>query len=509
MAALTRFTARTTPEILEAVARWCWHEKYPGKSCQRIPADAEIAEWLPDCPQEARTEANALLVQVIPGLVNPQWPDRTTWELLAMPDRIGQLEVIGFIKGPPREPFKLGTAALDSEGNAIMLPGTAPTEHKDALVLNARLDGEVSLTLKIIELPAVHKAWRKARATPGGERLKHPLAPLVEVWLKQRPVEPFRPKKKASLPRLQRTTQEEGRQFQEEPLPSFAALEAGFEKQACLPGLEPTITRCPSWLLWLFDQGGGQSLAQGRGAPWTMRLFIGAWLHLKISDRTGDWKPLWFPLEYVEKWLHPDGWDKANRRRDWHKFPEALRRINNLYLPVPGVGLVLTAAATVIPKSPTDPGVEFTVRIPKSAAAGARLNWPVLCQYGKESAVLYRAYLAVVAIMDRTAHRGAPITKEIGAPILKSDETPKRRRGGQIARSRKVLIVHPYADMAPALTDADMARFIGLDPKKRYNRQRSRRAIERLREDGIIETERERNGRLRLFGVRSHAATRR
>ena len=61
--------------------------------------------------------------------------------------------------------------------------------------------------------------------------------------------------------------------------------------------------------------------------------------------------------------------------------------------------------------------------------------------------------------------------------------------------------------MAPALTDADMARFIGLAPNKRYNRQRSRRAIERLREDGIIETEREWNGRLRLFGVRGHAAT--
>ena len=151
------------------MARWCWHEKYPGKVCQRIPADAEIAEWLPDCPQETRTKANALLVQVIPGLVNPQWPDRTTWELLAMPDRIGQLAAIGFVKGPPREPFKLGTAALDSEGNAIMLNAQGP-------------DGEVSLTLKIIELPAVHKAWSKARATPEGEQLKHPLAPLVEAW---------------------------------------------------------------------------------------------------------------------------------------------------------------------------------------------------------------------------------------------------------------------------------------------------------------------------------------
>ena len=76
----------------------------PVKSCPRIPADAEIAEWLPNCPQEARTKANALLVQVIPGLVNLQWHDSTLWELLDLIDRQGKgrLAATGFLQGPYR-----------------------------------------------------------------------------------------------------------------------------------------------------------------------------------------------------------------------------------------------------------------------------------------------------------------------------------------------------------------------------------------------------------------------
>ena len=129
-----------------------------------------------------------MLVQVIPDLVNLQWHDSSIWEFLGLIDRQGEgrLAATGFVKGPPREPFKLGTAALDSEGNAIMRPGPAPTEHKDALVLNTQgPDSEVSLTLKIIELPAVHRAWL---AIPEGERPKHPLAPLVAARLELAPV---------------------------------------------------------------------------------------------------------------------------------------------------------------------------------------------------------------------------------------------------------------------------------------------------------------------------------
>ena len=304
------------------------------------------------------------------------------------------------------------------------------------------------------------------------------------------------------MPQLHRTTAQEGRRLHLVTLPEISDLPIVLDRQAYLPGIEPVITRCPSWLLWLFDRAGGVSLSQGRGAPWTMRLFIGAWLHLPITDRTGDWKTLRFPRQYIESWLHPDGWKKSNRDRDWHRFPEALWQLNSLYLPVPGVGSVLTAAATVIPESPADPGVEFTVRIPKSAAHGARLDWPTLTKYGKDSAALYRAYLVAVTMMDRTAHKGAPITRQIGAPILKADGTPKRRKGGRIVRNNKTLIVHPRAGMIPALNDAELTRFIGLDSNKRYNRMRTRRAFERLEADGIIETERTLDGRLRLFGPR-------
>ena len=174
MAALTRFTARTTPEILEAAALWCWYEKYRGKVCQRIPADAEIAEWLPNCPKEARDEANALLVQVIPGLVNLQWHDSTLWELLGLIDRQGKgrLAATGFLQGPYRIAWDGKPLRPDDDAFSINVPG-----------------GEFSRTLEIIELDDVHKAWRKARATPGGERLKHPLAPLVEAWQAGQPIE--------------------------------------------------------------------------------------------------------------------------------------------------------------------------------------------------------------------------------------------------------------------------------------------------------------------------------
>ena len=69
-----------------------------------------------------------------------------------------------------------------------------------------------------------------------------------------------------------------------------------------------------------------------------------------------------------------------------------------------------------------------------SAAAGARVDWPRLCQYGKESAALYRAYLSVCSVLDNSAHNGRPITRQIAAPITGSDGKPKRRKGGVIVR---------------------------------------------------------------------------
>ena len=340
----------------------------------------------------------------------------------------------------------------------------------------------------------------EATKTPAGGGLSA-LTVAVEATSLTEPTEPFRPTKRASLPRLHRVTVDDAHVLPGSgapaTLPEFEAVTTQTPQRA-LPAFAVTAG-CPSWLLWAYDQASGDSLSQGRGAPWSLRLFIGAMLNLKVRDRDGQWHTMPIPTEEVEKWLHPNGW--SNRRRDWYRLPEALDAMRELaYVPVQGLGSVLMLAPSVIPRQRADPVVEFTIRIPPAAANGARLDWPRLCGYGARSASLYRAYLSVAAALDHVAFKGAPITRQIGAPVVDDKGRPKRGKGGRLRRMQDVLVPHPNAAMAPTWTDHDAARFVGFDVKKRYNRMRARKALEQLAADGVIDLERRSNGTFVLYG---------
>ena len=306
-----------------------------------------------------------------------------------------------------------------------------------------------------------------------------------------RPSDPYRPTRRASLPRLHRIDDEAR-------LPDFPTDSGAPPRQLDMFDFQPTVAGCPSWLLWLYDRAGGESMAQGRGAPWPLRLFVGALLHLAIQNRDGKWHALRFPTDEVITWLHPDGW--ANRRRDFPKFPAALDAMweRLARVPVPGVGSVAILLPSVIPRAPSDPLVEFTVRIPQVAAQGASIDWPTLCQYGKKSAVLYRAYLSAIAYMDRAAHRGHGITAEIGALELNEKGKPRRRKGGALLRSSSVLIENKAARYVKELNDKDLTRMIGFDAENRSLRQNARGAFERLHADRVIDLRREGRG-VRIF----------
>ena len=302
--------------------------------------------------------------------------------------------------------------------------------------------------------------------------------------------DPFRPRPRASLPRLHRVTVADAR-----------ALAAAPDQQAALPEFETApAAGCPSWILWLWAACGGPAMTQGRGAPASLRLFVGALLHLRVSDRDGEWRTLRFPVAEVERWLHPGGW--TNRRRDWQRLPAALADMRRVTVPLAGVGEVTLVSPTVIPTDPSDPLVEFTVRLPAAAASGARLDWLRLCQYGALSAPAYRAYLAATAAMDRAAYHGAPATKQIGAPIMDGQGRPVRGRGGRIRRRADLLVPHPAARMVPRWSDADAARFVGFDPDDRRRRRDARLALERLAADGVLDLERCADGRFALFAPR-------
>ena len=137
--------------------------------------------------------------------------------------------------------------------------------------------------------------------------------------------------------------------------------------------------------------------------------------------------------------------------------------------------------------------------MPRSAAAGTRIDWPLLCQYGKESAALYRAYLSVCSVLDNSARHGQPLTRQIAAPVIGHDGKRKRRKGGVIVRDPGTLIDNPAAQFVKRLTDADAARFVGFDPASKQRRHDARRALERLADDGVIEIEHTGGGRFRIF----------
>ena len=417
--------------LADAIWRRARNEACPQ---EMIPDEETLIAWWEDCSEIALTEANRRLIDTLGG--------DSRWEL-----------------GPGWPGFLAATSPV--------LQGPV---YDGYLMINE-----------------VHVWWEQITEQ---KRPKHPLAPIVTAWqARSKPVKPFRPVQRASLPRLHRLSQEDGIRMR---------LIGGGPEQgppadggpAWLPGLEPAVRGCPSWLLWAYDRAGGPLMRQGRGAPWELRLLIGSLLHLAVDQRDGEWRTLRLETREVERWLHPHGW--SNRRRDWEKLPEALVRMRERlsWVPVRGVGLVAMAVPTVIPEQRDNPLIEFSVRVPSSAAHGARIDWPRLCAYGADSAVLYRAYLAVTALLDVSARRGHPQTAEI--PL-------KQQRA---ARDKETVMPNPTARFAPTLTNADLARMIGFDATNKLHRTRARKAFERLAADEVIDLRRETPTEWRVLGVR-------
>ena len=448
--------AEAVPAILGALARAVWFNAHDGAECPdaHLPDLAGLVAWLPECPADARAEADAALTAAISDVAPP----------------FGEAPT-GYQWAPVGAMFFALAANL-----------SAPIPDRPGRDLTYSV---------MLRLEAVHDAWRAA----GG---RHPLAPVVSAWQRRPSHRQARNLvNRASLPRLAKLGSDDA------TLPDFPLQDAPAAPngQLNLPGFGDAVRGCASWLLWLFDQAGGESLASGRGAPWDLRLFVYALLHLDVADRDGEWHTIRLPTDTVTGWLHPHGW--ANERRDWDNLPEALRRMSRelSYVPVDGIGYVAMLFPSVIPAKRGDPLVEFTARVPRVAAHGDRLNWPHLLAYGADSARLFRAYLAVTAWLGRSAKRGHPITRQIAAPVHGPDGKPTRRRkGGAIIRSATERIDNPAARyVGPPLSETDLTRMIGFDPSNRKLRQYARAAFERMEADGVIEIERSGAGWL-LFG---------
>ena len=456
-------SAEGLPDIIDALARMMWATVYNGENCsdEHLPDLDALALFLSQCPNEAKDEAA---------------------------ERLAALHAL----------HRLGEALanpIDLDGRGYCWQWVS--NRRTIFAAFAHHDREAGLfTIRADALAEeVQAAWV---GLPDKTRPQHPLAPIIQAWqTRPKPAEPFRPVRRGRLAHFGQVQPDhkERRLFEiQQPVPVNTCGQMLLD----LPELTPAAAG-RSWQADLFDRAGGKSMRQGRGAPWEMRLFIGAILHLGISQRDGEFHRLRFDTTEVIKWLHPDSW--PNRARDWHLFPAALFRLNKElgFVAIDGLGYVQVLGASIIPETPADPHVEFIVRIPNAAAQGARIDWPTLCKYGQVSAILYRAYLSAVDFMHHSAHQGQPITQQIGEPLLGEDGKPQRGKGGKVFRSTTEVIDNPATRYVRGLTEEELTEMIGMNPTDRDHRRRTRQAFERLDDDGVIDLEKD--GRVwRIFG---------
>ena len=328
---------------------------------------------------------------------------------------------------------------------------------------------------------------------------EHPVLAFVAGWQQREVV--VKPTRGAGLPRFQRMSEAEAL-----ALPGFDVPMPGpVRGQQVLPGFDVApVGGCPSWLLSLYDQAGGETERPGRGAPLDLRVFVGALLSVPETARDGRDVRIPITVGELAEWLYPNGWDRSNRRRGWESFRQSLRNLDRLRVPIEVDGHMVgvqVVNAFVIPRS-WDRGqasVVLRVAIPASAARGARVNWDRLRVYGAESAPLYRAYLSVCAVLDYSARNGHGITQLIGAPKVDQHGKPIRGKEGRIIRSTTETVPNPAARFVGKLTDDDVRRLVGLHAQHHENRKRARVALERLDSDGVIALRTFRDGCVQIF----------
>ena len=253
-------------------------------------------------------------------------------------------------------------------------------------------------------------------------------------------------------------------------------------------------TAVRSWLLEMYRRA--ETIQRIRGPmPLSFAVMLGALVTTAISDRTGREVITRHTLDEVIGWGYPTGWNQ--RARDWVKLHRAFEELPSYRVPV-GEYLVWLVIGEGLPRVyHQNARVLLRKRVPASAAYGIRIDWPQLLRY-RPSALMTRAYLSVHALMDRSAHRGHALTRLIHEPELDADGKPRRRKGGEIVRSER-LVPNPLANKVGVLPGRDVARFLGMKNSK-SGRQDVRQALSRLHSERIVEVIEEQGG-YRFYGV--------
>ena len=356
-----------------------------------------------EAPSRLETPRDMLRLRLL--LTATRWPELQLDSTILWPGELYDAAGTGEIVLPRT------LAALDSDGALRGRPSDAVRERvrpdadtplPTASAMLRMVFADFALTLTGRATCALfHDGWCMT-----GERMLHPLAPVVRLWLDRRTADTRRltimPSKAAitGAPLLANTDP-----LAAIPLPDMTAGSAGplVERQDWLPDFAPPpslakiIRPC---VFYMFDQGGGLATGRGRGATLEEKAFVFTLLSIPtdaLDDvQAGRTVTLELP---ADKWgadLFPGGWQRGERGQ--HAFRQVQLAMDRLarigFEHGPERGLWRPVALRYLPRHKED-RVVYDVRLPPGPNNGFLVDRHRLRAYGATSAPAFRAYLAL------------------------------------------------------------------------------------------------------------------
>lgn len=249
---------------------------------------------------------------------------------------------------------------------------------------------------------AVHMIWQTA-APAQRAGLEHPLAPLIEGWMDDQPVEPDK-REMVIMPNTTRVSSitvlhaDDGALFD---LDAWAPTtdNIGAQDQAVLPGLEPGPSLIQALPLYLYDGTGAPIYQGGGGAALPLRIWVEVVTSVRIEDRErGRSVPIPFTLREMIAGQWPDGWQRNNQMP---RLRRGMADVDQLRFTVklPGGGRTSWRAVGWTGIFPHDARLDDVaiahVVLPPGSSHGPKIHKPTLRRLGVKSAAQYRAALGM------------------------------------------------------------------------------------------------------------------
>ena len=408
MSAPTRLIeARDWPEVLAALGP------------DVAPGPAELLEWWPECPDEAREAARTRLRRLAAWIaeecgsqsfVDAERAEECDFdrELRAtFPGR--HVATWRLPEGDPApSPDRLAERWADPSSGRV---------PRDAMTLATWLSAELStgrsvtLRAEMVTLDplGVHAAWVEARGK--GYRGPHPYAPIADAWADREPSVPACTRPDPLLPAVLVEVGED-----EADRLAFGGL-VPVERPAQLPLFPDVEADGPRVaLLEMADRSGVQTMAQGRGAPLPLRLAV-AMLLATPYDRRREVARVVVTVRQLRAFLFDDRFRSYGDSRpgDWDRTRDALRTLARCAIPTdPRGGAWFPFRLCHLPGRDAELGdlLVMDVEAPPGSRAGPVVDREAVARLGRVSGPGLRAFLAVHTVQWVPGRTQRPVPRD-------------------------------------------------------------------------------------------------